>query len=230
MLKALAASDLNGSTTQVTMRRGRTAMLDVESLSPLPYRILYLVRHGQYEAMLAAPDPGDGPLTEAGREQAHLVGRRLSGYAVSVIHHSTLIRATETAQIIAGYFPDVELRPSSLLKECLPSVPPAAVALLGESATPDHLRRSDRQAQMVFRQWFHFPAADAEQTTREIVVSSGNLISYLIARLIGASGRQWMHTTIQHCGVSEIVLGGGRERLVLRHNDTGHLPRRLQTI
>lgn len=205
-------------------------MLDVESLSPIPYRILYLVRHGQYEAMLAAPDPGDGPLTEAGREQAHLVGRRLSGLTVSVIHHSTLMRATETAQIIASYFPDVAMRPSPLLKECLPSVPPAAVALLGENATPDHLRRSDRQAQQVFRQWFQFPTAEAEQTTREIVVSSGNLISYLIARLIGASGRQWMHTTIQHCGVSEIVLGGGRERLVLRHNDTGHLPSHLQTI
>ncbi len=205
-------------------------MLDVESLSPIPYRILYLVRHGKYEATLAAPDPGDGPLTELGREQAHLVGQRLSGLAVSVIHHSTLMRATETAQIIASYFPDVELRPSPLLKECLPSVPASTVALLGESATPDHLRRSDRQAQQVFRQWFQFPAADVERTTREIVVSSGNLISYLIARMMGASGRQWMHTTIQHCGVSEIVLGGGRERLVLRHNDTGHLPTHLQTI
>ncbi len=205
-------------------------MLDVESLSPIPYRIMYLVRHGQYEATLAAPDPGDGPLTEVGREQAHRVGRRLSSLPVSVIHHSTLMRATETAQIIASYFPEIEVRSSPLLKECLPSVPAPAVALLGESATPEHLRRSDRQAQQVYRQWFQFPAADAEETTREIIVSSGNLISYLIARLIGASGRQWIHTTIQHCGVSEVVLGGGRERLVLRHNDTGHLPTRLQTI
>lgn len=205
-------------------------MLDVESLSPIPYRIVYLVRHGQYEATLLAPDPGDGPLTRLGREQAHRVGRRLSGFEVSIIHHSTLLRATETAQIIAGYFPDVELRASPLLKECLPSVAPAALGLLGETATLDHLRRSDRQARMVFRQWFQPPAADAGETAREIVISSGNLISYLISRLIGASGKQWIHTTIQHCGISEIVLGGGRERLVLRHNDTGHLPQEMQTI
>jgi broad specificity phosphatase PhoE len=205
-------------------------MLDVESLSPIPYRIVYLVRHGQYGATLAAPDPGDGPLTELGRDQAHHVGRLLSGYEVSVIHHSTLIRATETAQIIAGYLPDAELRASPLLKECLPSVAPAALGLLGATATPDHLRRSDRQARQVFRQWFQPPAADAGETAREIIISSGNLISYLVCRLIGASGKQWIHTTIQHCGISEIVLGGGRERLVLRHNDTGHLPREMQTI
>lgn len=205
-------------------------MLDIEQLSPIPFRTLYLIRHGQFERTMTAEEPGDGPLTALGREQADYTGRRLSGFVVDVIHHSTLIRATETAEIIAAYFPGVELRATPLLKECAPSVAPASRALLGETVTDEDLRRSDTQARQVFRQWFQPLAVDATQGSREIVVSSGNLISYLVCRTIGASGREWIHTTIQHCGVSEIMLGGARERLLLRHNDTGHLPARLQTI
>jgi broad specificity phosphatase PhoE len=209
---------------------GGAQVLDIEQFSPTPYRTLYLIRHGQYEHTMTAAEPGDGPLTALGREQADHTGQRLSGLAVCVIHHSTLMRATETAQIIAGYFPGVELRATPLLKECLPSVAPAARELLGEDIADEDFKRSDAQAQQVFRQWFQPLAADADQGSREIVVSSGNLISYLICRTNGASGRQWIHTTIQHCGISEVLLGGARERLVLRHNDTGHLPERLQTI
>lgn len=179
---------------------------------------------------MTAEEPGDGPLTALGREQADYTGRRLSGFTVAVIHHSTLLRATETAQIIAAHFPGVELRATPLLKECAPSFSPAARALLGDLTTDEERRRGDAQGRQVFRQWFQPLAADATEGSREIVVSSGNLISYLICRTQGAPGRQWIHTTIQHCGISEVLLGGVRERLLLRHNDTGHLPERLQTI
>lgn len=205
-------------------------MLDIESLSPVPYRTIYLVRHGQYEPSIMAPDPGDGPLTPLGREQAHRVGQRMQGLALDVIHHSTLIRATETAHIIARYFDGVELRPSPLLKECLPSVPPANRALLGASVSPTALRRADAQARQVYREWFKPLAPDAIQGRKELVVSSGNLISYLVSRMVGAPGTQWVHTAIQHCGVSEALIGGARGRMLLRHNDTGHLPARMQTI
>jgi serine/threonine-protein phosphatase PGAM5 len=226
----MLVSAVVGSSLCTTGSDGEAPVLDIEQLSPIPYHTLYLIRHGQYERSMAAAEPGDGPLTALGREQADQTGRRLSAFVVDVIHHSTLIRATETAQIIAAHFPGVELRATPLLKECAPTVAPAVRALLGESVTEADLRRSDAQARRVFRQWFQPLAADATQGSREIVVSSGNLISYLVSRTLGASGRQWIHTTIQHCGISEVLLGGDRERLLLRHNDTGHLPGWLQTI
>jgi broad specificity phosphatase PhoE len=205
-------------------------VLDIESLSPVPYRTIYLVRHGQYEPSITSPDSGDGPLTPLGREQAHRVGQRMQGLELDIIHHSTLIRATETAEIIATYFTGVELRASALLKECLPSVPPSARAWLGDGVSASTLRRGDAQARRVYREWFQPLAPGAIQGRRELVVSSGNLISYLVCRMIGAPGTQWVHASIQHCGISEALIGGGRGRLLLRHNDTGHLPARMQTI
>jgi serine/threonine-protein phosphatase PGAM5 len=204
-------------------------MLDITTFTQTPFRVLYLVRHGHYQRAFTPPATPDGPLTELGAAQAELTGRRLARLPVRVIHHSTLIRARQTAEIIAQYFPDVELRPSPLLRECLPTVPPAYIPYL-EGATPADFAQGDRQAREVFRKWFKPPDPDATETTREIVVSSGNLISYLVARTLGAPGKRWVQTHIQHCGVTEVALGGPRSPLLLRHSDTGHLPPYLQTI
>src|SRR5262245_34970710 len=86
-------------------------------------RILHIVRHGQYAHTTTLPDEPDGQLTEVGKQQAMLTAGRLSAASVSVIHHSTLQRATETAQIIAAQVPGAQLRPAAVLRECIPSVP-----------------------------------------------------------------------------------------------------------
>jgi serine/threonine-protein phosphatase PGAM5 len=204
-------------------------MLDITAYTQTPFRVLYLVRHAQYQRTFMPPETPDGPLTELGAAQAELTGRRLSRLPINVIHHSTLIRARQTAEIIAHYLPGVELRPSPLLRECLPTVPSAYIPYL-EGASPADFAQGDRQAREVFRKWFRPPTADDTETTREIVVSSGNLISYLVARSLGATGKQWVNTSIQHCGITEVALGGPRKSLLLRHSDTGHLPPYLQTI
>ncbi len=204
-------------------------MLDITAYTQTPLRVLYLVRHGQYQRTSMPHETPDGPLTQVGAAQAELTGRRLARLPIKVIHHSTLIRARLTAEIIAQYFPNVELRPSPLLRECLPAVPAAYIPYL-ESASPADFAQGDRQAREVFRKWFRPPAENATETTCEIVVSSGNLISYLVARTLGATGKRWVQTHIQHCGVSEVALGGPRSPLLLRHSDTGHLPPYLQTM
>ncbi len=204
-------------------------MLDITAYTQMPFRVLYLVRHGQYQRAFTSPETPDGPLTELGAAQAELTGRRLARLPIAVIHHSTLIRARQTAEIISRYLPGAELRPSPLLRECLPAVPTTYIPYL-EGASPADFAQGDRQAREVFRKWFRPPPEDATETIREIVVSSGNLISYLVARTLGATGKQWISTSIQHCGVTEVALGGPRKSLLLRHSDTGHLPPDLQTI
>jgi broad specificity phosphatase PhoE len=60
------------------------------------------VRHGQsqanYDKVLAAPD---SPLTDEGRAQAQKAGRELQGKGITRIISSPLLRARETADIIA---------------------------------------------------------------------------------------------------------------------------------
>ena len=65
---------------------------------------LLLVRHGHTDWNLEGRYQGraDTPLNGKGREEARLVGERLKSEGVDLIYSSDILRAYETAQIIAG--------------------------------------------------------------------------------------------------------------------------------
>jgi probable phosphoglycerate mutase len=75
-----------------------------------PY--IYLVRHGATERSVDGRHTGraDIPLTDEGRRQAELLGRRLAGRRFAVVLGSPLKRALETAQL-AGYGDVAEVDP-----------------------------------------------------------------------------------------------------------------------
>jgi broad specificity phosphatase PhoE len=197
-------------------------------LFPGPTRHLYIVRHGQYTH--GGPPDYDGPLTELGQRQATFTAARLAGLPVSVIHCSTLQRARESAAIIAERFPGVELRYSSLLCECIASVPPLIKDYLEERVPAQELAEGAIQARAAWETYFQPPAADATEDVSEIIVSSGNLIGYLVGQALGAPADAWMRSDIQHCGLTEITIRARRGPLLLRHNDIGHLPLEMRTF
>lgn len=203
---------------------------DVEGgeLFPGPVRRLLIVRHGQY--LSSGPPDYDGPLTEQGRAQAALIGERLAGLAVGVIHCSTLQRARETAAIIADRFTGLEPQPSPLLKECVASVPPLIKEYLEAHIPAYELVEGPIQAREAWQTYFQPPAEGATEDVTEIVVSSGNLISYLVGQALGAPADAWIRCDIQHCGLTEITIKRRRGPVLLRHNDTGHLPPELRTF
>src|SRR4051812_40385283 len=84
-------------------------------------RYLYLVRHGeQQDAEYGLPD---GPLSPRGRRQAEAIAERLSGVPFTSAWHSPLERASETARIMKGRMPALDLQPTALLFDCYPSGP-----------------------------------------------------------------------------------------------------------
>jgi broad specificity phosphatase PhoE len=62
---------------------------------------IYIVRHGQSEANVQDRYGMDTPLTDTGREQARLVRDVFAGIHFDAVFSSPLVRARETAEIIA---------------------------------------------------------------------------------------------------------------------------------
>ncbi len=193
----------------------------------MPNHTLYIVRHGQYSNHAAPGAPPDGPLTALGVTQARRTAERLRELPISLIHHSTLQRAIETAHIIAEQHPNAKLSAAPLLCECIPSVPSAHTALF--ATIPAHaIAAGAVQAPAAFDAFIgaHINPVHGGQ---EIIVSSGNLIGYFVSRCLGAPLDAWLQTDIQHCGITELRLGPPRGTWLVRHNDIGHLPAKLQT-
>lgn len=66
---------------------------------------LHLVRHGQSEWNLAGRLQGqvsEVPLTRLGLEQAHAAARTLAGRTIAAVHSSDLLRARQTAEVVAA--------------------------------------------------------------------------------------------------------------------------------
>lgn len=65
------------------------------------YCTIYIVRHGESEANVAGLHGLDTPLTQKGKEQAKELLKQLKGIHFDAIFSSPLVRAKETAAIIA---------------------------------------------------------------------------------------------------------------------------------
>ena len=122
------SSNLVDSSKQNTENSEKKASDDSEigKKSSKASRHLFLIRHGQYE--INAKESNLMVLTALGREQADFTGIRLRDLATNFkftkIHHSTMVRAVETADIIRTKLPaDIPVHVDPLLCEGAP-IPP----------------------------------------------------------------------------------------------------------
>lgn len=193
-------------------------------------RILLLVRHGQYQKVAGkGGDQPDGSLTELGVKQAQLVAKRLKKLKVplTVIHHSTLDRAIETASIISTVFPNVPLQASPLLRECIPVIPKGMEPHFAHIPA-EFVAKGAKQVKQTFATFFQ--PLEAQTKQYELLVAHGNLINYLVGRTIGGRPESWVKLEIQHCGLTEISISPTGWIRLIRHNDVGHLPAAYQTF
>jgi broad specificity phosphatase PhoE len=197
-------------------------------------RVLYLVRHGQYVDDDAKPNFGS--LTALGRKQARRIAERLAGTPFSVVHHSDLPRAVETAQLMAKRFAREEqagqaaprplrLKSSTLLREGIPSGPAHWGPLSAEQRA--HRARTKQRMDQAFDKYFR----PSTRQRLELVVAHGNLIRYLIRRCLGDAPERWWRMDVHQCSLSIVaILPPPRHGVLIRFNDTGHLPSHLQTL
>ncbi len=180
-------------------------------------RTLLLVRHGQYE-----PD-GGGKLTPLGREQALVTGRWLLEQNGSpknlALWSSTLPRARESAELIAYSFPTARIRAVGVLREGMYS------KIKGYD-TPADERKVDRErANAAYSRFFRTSRADR----LEVVVCHGNLIRYLVCRVLHVPVVRWTRMNSNHCGVTRILVRDTGAIRMVTYNETAHLPTKLVT-
>lgn len=196
----------------------------------MAHRLLYLVRPGAHDS-----DPGDpldgGSLTELGRQQVSLLADRLDGVDLTTVHHSSALRAVQTADVLAFRLPEVPRHSDDLLRECIPTVPAE------ESLTP---RQREFFAQLPARARQEGPARAAEVIARyttvgdtdsaELVITHGNLINQFVAHAMGAPDTGWLRLTDYHCGLTVIRCADDGPPRILGYNDVGHLPPELRGL
>jgi serine/threonine-protein phosphatase PGAM5 len=181
-------------------------------------RHIYFVRHGEYD-WDNQPHPMKG-LTLLGKQQAQFTAERLSSLSIATIYSSDLQRAIETAEIIGRAHPDVPHKQSPDLRECL--LPCASFA----DAPRELLKEGQEQAERAFSEYLRPTEGD---DSSDIIVSHGNLIRYLVVRVLRASPQSWLRMKTSNCGVTEIAVEPDGRLWLVTYNDVGHLPREFTT-
>ncbi|MFF1409391.1 histidine phosphatase family protein [Streptomyces sp. NPDC058289] len=191
-------------------------------------RYLYLVRHGEATSE-------ESGLTEDGRRQAGLLGRRLRGIPLSAVHHGPLPRAEQTARLIGDQLENVPLHVSDVAGDYIPYVPareelPADSADLFlrflAGATEEEREQGPglaRRAQDLFT-----GPVDGAEDRHELVVTHNFLVAWLVRDAMDAPHWRWLGLNHANAALTVIRYAPGRPATVLVSNDMRHLPAELR--
>ena len=193
---------------------------------PSSYRMIYLVRHGQYDTSVT--DKDGGGLTDLGREQAHLVGEALEYLPVERLISSTMSRAIETADIMAEYV-EGERTKSDLLREAIPTIPPRFaehfIDLMNRDPNFSHEAiHDDKQRANEAFETFFIPPSLANVDQHDIIVCHGNIMRYLTCKALDINVDTWGKLDIDHCGITIISVDSQGLMRLVSHNETRHIP------
>lgn len=177
-------------------------------------RVLYLVRHGQYETELG----NAGSLTALGVLQARRTGQWLAKLNLQFdkAYVSTLPRARETAACI-GESTGTAFTESPLLCEGFPT--------RVEGHTTGPVTRDRARFEQAFRRFF----SPEPEPSFELLVCHGNIIRFFVCRALHVPVKNWIMLGTNHAAVTRIVVKSDGTSGVASFNETTHLPQRLLT-
>ncbi|MFE3034491.1 histidine phosphatase family protein [Streptomyces canus] len=191
-------------------------------------RYLYLARHGD-----ALPD--ESALSQAGRQQATLLGRRLQDIPFTAVHHGPLPRATQTAQLIHAQLKNVPLLASEVAGDYVPYVPPknelppeSADFYLRFLADPtDDERKEGAALALQALDLFTGPVPGGDDR-HELVITHNFLVAWLVRDAMHAPKWRWLGLNHGNAALTVIRYAPGRAASVLVSNDMRHLPAELR--
>ncbi|CAI2342639.1 unnamed protein product [Caenorhabditis sp. 36 PRJEB53466] len=196
---------------------GRKKLIEANKATAV--RNIFLIRHGQYHMNRDVKS-----LTPLGREQAELLGKRLATADIKFTNltMSTMVRATETANIILGHLPADLPRSSSSLIEEGPPYPPIPDHKGWRPQHPEFYTEAAR-IESAFRKIFHRALPSQKEDSYELIVCHANVIRYFICRALQFPPEGWLRMSLGNCSLTWIVIRPGGSVSVRSIGDIGHL-------
>lgn len=189
-------------------------------------RIIYLIRHGQYDQTDERDEDIGRGLVPLGIAQARLVVARLKSMPInfSSVTSSTMTRAKQTAMIINQEFPELELKQNSLICECTP--PTWREDIMAETDSTE-LFECVENLEKAFQEIF-IPSSDGKNRN-DIIVCHGNVIRYFVTKVLQVDTMAWLQMSIGNCSLTVVrILPDGTMKLAL-FSDVEHIPPNMQT-
>lgn len=182
-------------------------------------RYLYIARHGDADAL--------GELTDTGREQARLLGRRLARLPVTAVWHSPLPRAAASAQeldvLLSG---NTTLAAAPELIDHVPYVPPAE-----ETPPPwvpffdgydaNEAAAGNKVAQSLTARFATAPQQDDD--LHEVLITHAYPIAWLIRDALDAPPLRWLGLSSANCALTVIEYRPGLPPSITMFNEMSHL-------
>ncbi|XP_028852122.1 serine/threonine-protein phosphatase PGAM5, mitochondrial isoform X2 [Denticeps clupeoides] len=209
----------NGKRKQTSA--GDDSGAEVENSKPRATRHIFLIRHSQYN--LNGSEDKERILTPLGREQAELTGQRLSalGLKYDVLIHSSMARATETANIISKYLPGVDLVSCDLLREGAPIEPVPPVT----HWKPEAVYHEDgARIEAAFRRYIHRADGKQKEDSYEIIVCHANVIRYFVCRALQFPPEGWLRMGLNNGSITWLTIRPSGRVALRALGDSGFMP------
>ncbi|XP_020510471.1 serine/threonine-protein phosphatase PGAM5, mitochondrial isoform X4 [Labrus bergylta] len=188
---------------------------------PKATRNILLIRHSQYN--LSGSNDKERILTPLGREQAELTGQRLAalGLKYDVLVHSSMARATETANIISKHLTGVELLRCDLLREGAPIEPVPPVT----HWKPDAVYHEDgARIEAAFRRYIHRADPKQKEDSYEIIVCHANVIRYFVCRALQFPPEGWLRMGLNNGSITWLTIRPSGRVALRTLGDSGFMP------
>jgi serine/threonine-protein phosphatase PGAM5 len=190
-------------------------------------KTIVLLRHGQYIKRDQNKKQNE-ELTKLGVRQARFAGQKMKEFQFDEIIHSTMPRAIQTAKIVKKEIKyRRKMHAEKLLCECVPRYN-KKISKNISLKDPKKLKKNAETLDAAYKKYFK--PSKKDQTV--LLVCHGNVIRYLVCKHLGVDTRAWTKLDIQQCAFS-VALISKKDQLnnvVLSHNETGHIPKKLRTF
>lgn len=202
---------------------------ELNKAKPKRNRYLYLVRHGQFN--VKGTTDKECALTELGRKQADMTGERLKqmGIPFTRIIHSTMCRATETAEIIHKHLPSLSMEPCELICEGAPVPPEPPFRYTGWNPSDRNFFVEGARIEAGFRKYFHRALPTQKDDSHEIIVCHTNVIRYWVCRALQLPPEAWLRLSLPHCSTSVVKITPIGDVSLQALGCVGHMPMEMIT-